>query len=49
MGNGKEIDWIIKHACRTLLKNGDPETLQLFGYVDPDHIILTDVFQFLSL
>ncbi len=40
IGKNNETDWIIKHACRTLLKNGDPETLQLFGYVDPDHIRL---------
>lgn len=25
-------DWIIKHACRTLLKKGDPAALALFGY-----------------
>lgn len=25
-------DWIIKHACRTLLKKGNPEVLAIFGY-----------------
>ena len=38
LGKNKESDWIIKHACRTLLKNGDHETLKLFGYIDPKHI-----------
>ena len=25
-------DWILKHGCRTLLKNGDKEILKLFGF-----------------
>ncbi|PCJ97647.1 MAG: DNA alkylation repair protein [Flavobacteriaceae bacterium] len=27
-----ETDWLIKHACRTLLKQGNPEVMQLFGF-----------------
>ena len=27
----KEIDWLVKHACRTLLKQGHPAALALFG------------------
>lgn len=27
-------NWIIKHACRTLLKSGNPKAMQLFGYAD---------------
>lgn len=27
-----KTSWIIKHGCRTLLKKGDVETLQLLGY-----------------
>lgn len=30
-GNGKETDAIIKHGCRTLLKQGHPEILKYFG------------------
>ncbi len=31
-GLSAETDALLKHACRTLLKQGDPETLALFGY-----------------
>lgn len=31
-GESKEVDWIIKHGCRTLLKQGNPEVLDLFGF-----------------
>lgn len=31
-GESKEIDWIIKHGCRTLLKQGDQNVLELFGF-----------------
>lgn len=31
-GASKETDWIVKHACRTLLKAGDATAMQLFGY-----------------
>lgn len=30
-GESKEVDWIIKHGCRTLLKQGNPEVMALFG------------------
>ncbi len=40
--NTKETDWIVKHACRTLLKSGNNEVLQLFGFAPPDKIELTD-------
>ncbi|QDV50939.1 DNA alkylation repair protein [Gimesia fumaroli] len=30
-----ETQWIVKHACRTLLKQGKPEVLALFGYQAP--------------
>lgn len=31
---GKHVhtDWIVKHGCRTLLKNGNREVLDIFGY-----------------
>lgn len=33
---GKEgrTDWIVKHGCRTLLKKGDRDLLDLFGFAD---------------
>ena len=30
-GKSKEIDWVIKHGCRTLLKQGNPDIMELFG------------------
>lgn len=30
-GNSPETDWILKHGCRTLLKQGNEEVLVLFG------------------
>ncbi|MCA9017914.1 MAG: DNA alkylation repair protein, partial [Planctomycetaceae bacterium] len=33
-----ETQWIVKHACRTLLKQGKPEVLELFGYPEPVEI-----------
>jgi hypothetical protein len=29
---------LIKHACRSLLKQGETEVLQLFGLTEPNHI-----------
>ena len=31
-GNSAETNWVIKHGCRTLLKQGRPEALALFGF-----------------
>ncbi len=42
-GESKEVDWIIKHGCRTLLKQGNPELMELFGFdCAPDHISIGD-------
>lgn len=37
-GQSERTDWIIKHACRTLLKSGNKRALILFGYSDPGNI-----------
>jgi 3-methyladenine DNA glycosylase AlkC len=37
-GKHKDKDWIVKHACRTLLKEGNSEILELFGYTKRDDI-----------
>lgn len=33
-GKQTHTDWIVKHGCRTLLKNGNREVLTIFGYQD---------------
>lgn len=35
-GHSKETDWIVKHACRSMLKQGLPEALRLFGFGNPE-------------
>ena len=39
-GISPETDKLIKHGCRTLLKQGEPKILQLFGFKPPKHIEL---------
>lgn len=41
-GKSKETDWVIKHACRTLLKKGNKEALKMFGV---SKTIATEVLQ----
>ena len=31
-GISPEVDWVVKHACRTLLKQGTSEVMELFGF-----------------
>lgn len=40
-GKSEDTDWIIKHACRTLLKQGRTEVLKLFGFSSPNSIQVT--------
>jgi 3-methyladenine DNA glycosylase AlkC len=40
LGKTKELDWICKHASRTLLKKGDKQILDLFDYSKSNHINL---------
>ncbi|MFY9088854.1 DNA alkylation repair protein [Arcobacter aquimarinus] len=42
LGISKELDWICKHGCRTLLKKGDKEVLDLFNFDKSHHINLTN-------
>ncbi|MDQ6989409.1 MAG: hypothetical protein Q9M19_05955 [Mariprofundaceae bacterium] len=37
-GVSKDTDWLVKHACRTLLKQGHVETLALFGFEQVNHV-----------
>lgn len=41
-GDNPNTNWIIKHACRTLLKKGDIRALQIFGYEDSEGVEITD-------
>jgi 3-methyladenine DNA glycosylase AlkC len=36
IGTHPDTDWIVRHACRTLIRNADPEALALFGYTEAD-------------
>jgi len=38
LGQNSNTDKIIKHACRTLLKQGNQNALMLFGFTEPEHI-----------
>ncbi len=42
-GANDRTNWIVKHACRTLLKKGDPDIMALFGYGDDPSIQVTDL------
>ncbi|TMV49461.1 DNA alkylation repair protein [Paenibacillus mesophilus] len=37
-GRHPHTDWIVRHACRSLLKRCDPETLRFFGFVPAERI-----------
>jgi 3-methyladenine DNA glycosylase AlkC len=37
-GHSKRTDWIVKRACRTMLKAGNQRAMMLFGFSDPRHI-----------
>ena len=41
-GTNPNMDWVAKHASRTLLKQGNTEIMQLFGFGDIDHIKCKD-------
>jgi 3-methyladenine DNA glycosylase AlkC len=40
IGKSKEVDWVVKHACRTLLKQGHNEAMKLFGFGAVDDILI---------
>ena len=46
-GTSKNTDWIIKHGCRTLLKQGNKEALEIFGLNAVKNISIED-FQILT-
>lgn len=40
LGVHSDTDKLVKHACRTLLKRGEPRVLRLFGFKKAGHITL---------
>ena len=42
LGDNQNTNWIVKHACRTMLKKGDPEVMSIFGFVKPNHLKVID-------
>lgn len=47
-GQSKEVDWILKHGCRTLLKQGNAAAMQLFGFDATARHIAVDGFELAS-
>lgn len=41
-GKSENTDWIIKHGCRTLLKQGHAEVLEIFGLNTVENISIQD-------
>ena len=41
-GNNAHTDWIVKHACRTLLKKGNRDVLEIFGFTGADCVHVAD-------
>ncbi|MEM8722850.1 MAG: DNA alkylation repair protein [Cyanobacteria bacterium P01_G01_bin.39] len=42
LGDTPQVDWVVKHGCRTLLKQGEPEIIALFGFSQPEHLKIYD-------
>ena len=42
-GTNIQKNWIVKHGCRTMLKNGDVDILKLFGFANPINISIKEV------
>jgi 3-methyladenine DNA glycosylase AlkC len=42
-GKTKELDWVIKHACRGLLKQGNPAVLELFDFTPVEKLTIENV------
>ena len=43
IGQHPDTDWVIKHGCRTLLKQACPEALMLFGYASAASISVNEL------
>jgi 3-methyladenine DNA glycosylase AlkC len=47
-GESENIDWVLKHGCRTLLKQGHAEAMELFGFGSAIKNISIENFQILT-
>jgi 3-methyladenine DNA glycosylase AlkC len=43
-GISPETDWVVKHACRSLLKKGDTTALALFGFEKKENHLVVEEF-----
>ncbi len=41
-GKTQKTDWLVKHACRTLLKAGNRRALELFGFGNTKDLLVSD-------
>lgn len=41
-GQNEDTNWIVKHGCRTLLKQGNRDVLRIFGFADADCVRVCD-------
>ena len=41
-GKNENTDWLVKHACRTLLKIGNRRALELFGFGNTNNLEVSD-------
>lgn len=42
LGKNPNTDWVVKHACRSLLKQGVPEIMEIFGFGKPSYISIEE-------
>lgn len=42
-GQSENTNWIVKRACRTMLKEGNKRAMVLFGFLDPGQIMVRDL------
>ncbi|MEW4371880.1 DNA alkylation repair protein [Paenibacillus kandeliae] len=42
-GQHPYTDWIVKHGCRTLLKQDHPQVMELFGYIANEAVRISDL------
>jgi hypothetical protein len=47
-GESKEVDWVLKHGCRTLLKQGNADAMEIFGFGSAVKNIGVEDFQILT-
>lgn len=43
-GESKDVDRLIKHACRTMLKAGRTDAMVLFGFATPNRVLVTKFY-----